>query len=227
MRCFLAICAATFSLTSVASGRRSDRRMAGRQRRCPYPDRQLQRRSCGASFRGKRSRAVSMRKIPNPAERNRPLLGSHVLLAMRPIKPGRWDGRGLQRRKWQDLPLPSQPDLAGRACASKAACSVAFSAAARTGRGSRPSRTLPAGRRVHLSRASPAQSEGQSGCGAGAHGLFRRHGRFGGGPLGRAEIAPPPRACRRATRPAACPCSTCPGGSKTTGCRRPSRWWPR
>jgi uncharacterized protein (DUF2147 family) len=29
---------------------------------------------------------------PNPAERNRPLLGSHVLLAMKPTPQGRWEG---------------------------------------------------------------------------------------------------------------------------------------
>ena len=41
-------------------------------------------------------------------------------------------------------------------------------------------------------------------------------------PKEQAGTAPRPRASSPATKPSACPCSTCPDGAKTTGCRR--RW---
>jgi uncharacterized protein (DUF2147 family) len=91
MRCFLAICAATFSLTCTASAAdpTGEWLVATGDARIRIDD-------CNGVLWG----IISWEKEPggldehnpNPAERNRPLLGSHVLLAMRPNKPGRWDG---------------------------------------------------------------------------------------------------------------------------------------
>jgi uncharacterized protein (DUF2147 family) len=51
---------------------------------------------------------------PNPAERNRPLLGSHVLLGMRPTRPGRWDGEiynGENGKTYKSHIMLSSPDV--------------------------------------------------------------------------------------------------------------------
>jgi uncharacterized protein (DUF2147 family) len=93
MRCFLAICAATFSLTCVALAAEPTGEWL-----VASGDAHIRIDDCNGILWG----IISWEKDPggldeynpNPAERTRPLLGSHVLLAMRPNngRPGRWDG---------------------------------------------------------------------------------------------------------------------------------------
>ena len=47
---------------------------------------------CGASLSWEKSPGGVDSHNPNPAERTRPTLGLHILLAMRPTKPGLWEG---------------------------------------------------------------------------------------------------------------------------------------
>jgi len=91
MRRFLAICAATFSLTCIAHAADPTGEWL-----VASGDAHIRIDDCNGILWG----IISWEKDPggvdehnpNPAERNRPLLGSHVLLAMRQNRPGRWDG---------------------------------------------------------------------------------------------------------------------------------------
>ena len=91
MRWFLAVCAATFSLASLAQAAEptGEWRVANGDAYVRIDD-------CDGVLWG----IISWEKEPggvdehnpNPAERTRPTLGLHILLAMKPSKPGRWDG---------------------------------------------------------------------------------------------------------------------------------------
>jgi len=91
MRRFLAICAATFSLASIAQAAEpvGEWRVANGEANIRIDD-------CDGALWG----IISWEKEPgnvdsnnpNPAERNRPTLGLPILLAMRPTKPGLWEG---------------------------------------------------------------------------------------------------------------------------------------
>jgi len=91
MRCVLAICAATFSLVcaSFAAEPTGEWLVANGDAHIRIDD-------CNGVLWGiiswERDPGGLDEHNPNPAERNRPLLGSRVLLAMRPSRPGRWDG---------------------------------------------------------------------------------------------------------------------------------------
>lgn len=91
MRWFLAICAATFLLAGAASAAEpmGEWRVANGDANIRIDD-------CDGILWG----IISWEKDPggvdsynpNPAERTRPTLGIHVLKAMRPTKPGLWEG---------------------------------------------------------------------------------------------------------------------------------------
>jgi uncharacterized protein (DUF2147 family) len=91
MRSFLAICAATFLLTgyAVAADPIGEWRVASGDANIRIDD-------CDGALWG----IISWEKVPggtdshnpNPAERVRPTLGLHILLAMKPTKPGLWQG---------------------------------------------------------------------------------------------------------------------------------------
>jgi len=91
MRRFLAICAATFLLsgTALAADPTGEWLVANGEAHIRIDN-------CDGVLWG----IISWEKDPggiddhnpDPAERNRALLGSHVLLAMRETRPGRWDG---------------------------------------------------------------------------------------------------------------------------------------
>jgi uncharacterized protein (DUF2147 family) len=90
MRSFLAICAATFLLmgVAVAAEPTGEWRVANGDANIRIDD-------CDGILWGiisweKESGVDSSN--PNPAERNRPTLGLHILLAMKPTKPGLWQG---------------------------------------------------------------------------------------------------------------------------------------
>jgi uncharacterized protein (DUF2147 family) len=113
MRCFLAICAATFSLSSVAlaADPTGEWRVANGEAHIRIDN-------CDGALWGilsweKEPGGVDSQN-PNPAERTRPLLGSHVLLDMRPIKPGRWDGEVYNAengKTYQSYVSLSSPDV--------------------------------------------------------------------------------------------------------------------
>lgn len=94
MRGFLAICVASFSLSGM-SGMALAAEPTG-EWRVANGDAHIKIDDCAGVLWGilswEREPGGVDSQNPNPAERNRPLLGSHVLLAMRPTKPGRWDG---------------------------------------------------------------------------------------------------------------------------------------
>jgi uncharacterized protein (DUF2147 family) len=91
MRLFLAVCAATFSLSAfaLAAEPTGEWRVANGDANIRIDD-------CGGALWG----VISWEKEPggvdshnpNPAERTRPTLGLPILLAMRPTKPGLWEG---------------------------------------------------------------------------------------------------------------------------------------
>jgi uncharacterized protein (DUF2147 family) len=91
MRSFLAICAATFLLTSsaVAADPTGEWRVANGDANIRIDD-------CDSALWG----IISWEKVPggtdshnpSPAERNHPTLGLHILKAMKPTKPGLWEG---------------------------------------------------------------------------------------------------------------------------------------
>jgi uncharacterized protein (DUF2147 family) len=91
MRSFLAICAATFLLAGSAAAAEpvGEWRVANGEANIRIDD-------CDGALWG----IVSWEKTPggvdshnpNPAERNRPTLGLRILLAMKPTKPGLWEG---------------------------------------------------------------------------------------------------------------------------------------
>jgi uncharacterized protein (DUF2147 family) len=91
MRSFLAICAATFLLTSsaLAAEPTGEWRVANGDANIRIDD-------CDGTLWG----IIAWEKVPggidshnpNPAERTRPTLGLHILLAMKPTKPGLWEG---------------------------------------------------------------------------------------------------------------------------------------
>jgi uncharacterized protein (DUF2147 family) len=91
MRSFLAICAATFLLTgfALAADPIGEWRVANGDANIRIDD-------CDGALWG----IISWEKSPgfdsnnpNPAERSRPTLGLHILLAMKPTKPGLWEGQ--------------------------------------------------------------------------------------------------------------------------------------
>src|SRR5258708_2714866 len=90
MRSFPAICAATFLLANlaVAAEPTGEWRVAGGGANIRIDD-------CDGALWGiiswEKEPGVDSRN-PNPAERNRPTLGLHILLAMKPTKPGLWEG---------------------------------------------------------------------------------------------------------------------------------------
>jgi uncharacterized protein (DUF2147 family) len=92
MRSFLAICAATFLLTgsALAADPIGEWRVASGDANIRIDD-------CDGALWGiisweKRPGGVDSNN-PNPAERSRPTLGLHILLAMKPTKPGLWEGQ--------------------------------------------------------------------------------------------------------------------------------------
>jgi uncharacterized protein (DUF2147 family) len=90
MRSFLATCAATFLLAgfALAAEPTGDWRVANGEANIRIDD-------CNGALWGiiswERQPGVDSNN-PNPAVRNRPTLGLHILLAMRPSKPGVWQG---------------------------------------------------------------------------------------------------------------------------------------
>jgi uncharacterized protein (DUF2147 family) len=90
MRSFLAICAATFLLVGVAVAAEptGEWRVANGDANIRIDD-------CDGTLWGiiswEKESGVDSNN-PNPAERNRPTLGLHILLAMKPTKPGLWQG---------------------------------------------------------------------------------------------------------------------------------------
>jgi uncharacterized protein (DUF2147 family) len=91
MRSFLAICAATFLLTglALAADPTGEWRVANGDANIRIDD-------CDGTLWG----IISWEKSPgvdeynpNPAQRTRPTLGLHILLGMRPTKPGLWEGQ--------------------------------------------------------------------------------------------------------------------------------------
>ena len=92
MRSFLAICAATFLLagSALAADPIGEWRVASGDANIRIDD-------CDGALWGiisweKRPGGVDSNN-PNPAERSRPTLGLHILLAMKPTKPGLWEGQ--------------------------------------------------------------------------------------------------------------------------------------
>jgi uncharacterized protein (DUF2147 family) len=92
MRLFLAICAATFLLagSAVAAEPTGEWRVASGDANIRIDD-------CDGVLWGIISWEKSPGGVdsynPNPAERSRPTLGLHILLAMKPTKPGLWEGQ--------------------------------------------------------------------------------------------------------------------------------------
>ncbi len=108
---------------------------------------------------------------PNAAERSRPTLGLHILLAMKPTKPGLWQG------EVYNAGFANQPDIAGRfenrGLRTRLSVRRRELDESQDGR-SRPHAPTSTGRTTYR----PAEAGGSSY----AHSMLRYHGRRGGGP---------------------------------------------
>ena len=144
---------------------------------------------------------------PDPAKRDRSIIGMPILLKMKKVEFEPLGRRSLQCGKWQDLYVSYRP--CQRRCLAD--------------RGLRPCRVFLRWRKLdalHLCDRPPQARPKAERCLPVS--LTHCCSYHAAGPSEPAEIALLQPSCTPVTRPAICPCSMSPDGSRATGCRTPS-----
>jgi uncharacterized protein (DUF2147 family) len=166
MRLFLAICAATFLLTgsAVAVEPTGEWRVANGDANIRIDD-------CDGVLWGIISWEKSPGGVdsynPNPAARTRPTLGLHILLAMKPTKPGLWEGEVYNAENGKTytskLSLTSPDVLRIEGCVLGFLCGGENWTRIKAAEAAPPQRTPPAQPRAG-SRPNPAPAPTLSAC---------------------------------------------------------------